>query len=188
MSIVITPPAVEPVLLEQAIDHLRLSSDAADLAQVSFLVSASRAFMEDHLGRALITQTVEDIFDAWPADEFRLCQPFQSVSQITYIDADGAWQTLSAALYATVPERGIIERAYGASWPEVRCQRGAVRLRTVVGFGASWNDVPRPIRQGILIMTAQMYEHREAVITGTIVSELPMGVRLLVAPYRLVGF
>jgi hypothetical protein len=39
------------------------------------------------------------------------------------------------------------------------------------------------IRMAILLLVAHYYAHREGVIIGTISSELPLGVEMLLAPY-----
>jgi hypothetical protein len=38
--------------------------------------------------------------------------------------------------------------------------------------------------QALRILVAHYYEHRELVVTGTTVNELPMTVKALIAPYR----
>lgn len=189
MSVVITPPSESAVPLDVVADHVRLDDDAPDLALVATYLAAATAHVEDHMGRAIITQTVEDIFDDWPCGDFCMPQPFQAVDQITYVDINGALQTLDASKYITVPEWGIISRAHKTSWPAARRQRGAVRVRTVVGFGDDWNAVPADIQQAILLLVGHYYENRELVATGTIMNRLPYGIEALLARYRMIrGF
>ena len=52
-----------------------------------------------------------------------------------------------------------------------------VRYRSV-------KDVPAPIRQAMLLLIGHYYRNREAVVVGTINSDLSMGVKNLMAPYR----
>ena len=53
------------------------------------------------------------------------------------------------------------------------------------GYGlAESGDVPDGILQGMLLMIGHLYENRQAVITGTIATELPMTTRSLWMPFR----
>jgi len=62
----VTPPAVEPVTLDEAKAHLRLDSNEDD-TYVSALIAAARERVELFLRRALITQTFEFTLDGFPA-------------------------------------------------------------------------------------------------------------------------
>lgn len=61
---------------------------------------------------------------------------------------------------------------------------------TITGTGAQIyvGVVPRPIRDAMLLMCGDWFKHREDVITGTIVSDLPRGVDTLLSPYRILQF
>ena len=78
-----TAPAVEPLTLDQAKEHLRVT-DGADDAKISRLISAARRHVEGFLGRRLINQTWDlNCFD-WPAgDVFHL--PYPPLSSVTSI-------------------------------------------------------------------------------------------------------
>ena len=45
-------------------------------------------------------------------------------------------------------------------------------------------DGPDPILSGMLLLIGHLYENRQAVITGTIATELPMTVKSLWFPFR----
>lgn len=47
--------------------------------------------------------------------------------------------------------------------------------------------MPQAIKQAMLLMIGHWYATREAVNIGNIVSELPIGARALLAPYRRIG-
>lgn len=183
MSMIITQPAQSAVPLSAVMAHLRIDGDDQS-ALIGQYVAAATGAVEGYLNRPLIARTVEDAFDGWPCGgRFRM-MPFLSVDQITYVDGDGVTQTLPPSAYHTVPERGWIEPAHSLGWPGIRAQAGAVRVRTVVGYGDDWNSVPEAIRSAILMMTAQLYEFREPVVSGVSVSEVPMTMRWLLDQYR----
>ena len=56
------------------------------------------------------------------------------------------------------------------------------QIRFTAGYGAP-TDVPAAIRQAMLLLVTQWYEHRQVTGTGT---ALPFSVEALLAPYRRV--
>jgi uncharacterized phiE125 gp8 family phage protein len=168
----VTPPAVEPVTLQAAKDHLGVKS-ASDDALISELIGAAREMAEAFTWRALITQTWD-----WTLDDF--CglaggvpkAPLQSVTSITYIDGAGAAQVLSPAAYKVdaVSQPGRIVPAYGTAWPAARAEINAVTVRFAAGYGLTGAAVPRAIRQGMLLALTDLYENRQSEIVGAVVS------------------
>src|ERR1700744_3788583 len=79
-----TPPAIEPVTLDDAKAHLKIDT-ADDDALIGTLISAARAKAEWNTGRAFITQGWTFAADCWPADHvFDLPFPrLQSVTSVT---------------------------------------------------------------------------------------------------------
>ena len=142
------------------------------------LLTSARATAEHHQDRMLITQTWDLYFDGFPAgDSLALhAAPIQSVTSIKYTDSDGAEHTMDAADYAadTVSIRPKVKLAYGASWPTATLRTlHPVVVRVVAGYGAAPADVPYTTRAGMLLLIATMFEHREEVVTGTIISKMP---------------
>jgi hypothetical protein len=64
-----------------------------------------------------------------------------------------------------------VEPAFGAAWPAIRRQSGAVSIDYICGYGAP-ADVPELIRCYIRLRVGQFYEHREMVAVG--VSAVPV--------------
>jgi len=62
----ISPPAVEPVTLDEAKAHLKVDTTDDD-ALIATLISAARAKAEWHTGRAFVTQGWTLWLDRWPA-------------------------------------------------------------------------------------------------------------------------
>ncbi len=158
---------------------------------LSGLIVAARREAETRTNSVLITQTLDQYLDQFPCWELEVgLGKLQAVSEITYVDPDGTTQTLSSALYLVDAnhERGRITPAYGQVWPATREQMNAVKIRYTAGYGAA-AAVPQPIKQWMLLAIATWYAQREAVITGTIVSELPRAFwDALLDPYRIVRF
>ena len=66
-SILLTPPAVEPVTLAEAKAYLRVEHDDDDDV-IASLIAAARSHIEAQTRRALITQTWQIRRDSWPGD------------------------------------------------------------------------------------------------------------------------
>lgn len=187
-----SPPATALISTSDLQSQLRLDlSD--DSTFVGTLAAAAIELLDGRdgiLGRALVSQTWALTLDAFPPsaqDAIRIpLPPLQSVTSIAYIDGDGASQTWASSNYVvdTAAEPGLVRLAWNASWPETRRQANAVTVTFVAGYGDAADDVPQPIRQAALMLAAQWYEHRQPIVVGASVEELPMAARALLAPYR----
>lgn len=111
-------------------------------------IAQAREMAENAIGGVLITQTLDYHLDAFPCGAIEVPKgPLQSVMAITYVDENGATQTLDPSAYQVdaEDERGRIAPAYGQTWPATRAQLAAVKVRYVAGFGAA-EDVPEQIK------------------------------------------
>lgn len=184
----VTAPASEPLTTAEAKSHLRVDSSDDDTLIDAFVKSA-RQYVEEDLGRALITQTWDYTIDAFPSDGSAIHlprPPLQSVTSISYVDTAGATQTVSSGDYIvnTGKRKGEVTLAYGAAWPATRTQASAVTIRFVAGYGAA-SAVPESIRTALRLVVGDLYSNREASIVGTIHTDNP-AVNALLGPYRLV--
>lgn len=157
-----TPPAKEPVSLDEAKDHLRVSHSDDD-SRIGGYVTAARNWAEAYLGRALITQTWDMWCYSFPYGDGEIefpKAPLQSVSAVTYTDTDGATQTWASSNY-TVDANSHVGRlylGYGKTWPGTRSERKAVKLTFIAGYGDDADDIPRPIIEGMLLHMQILYE------------------------------
>lgn len=192
----VTPPTIDPISLSEAKAHLRVAI-ADDDGLIAGYILAAREHIENETRRAFLTQTWDYTIDyCWPCERVggsykrRIVlprPPVQSVTSITYIDLNGATQTLAANQYKLAKAdtgEWFIEPAYGVTWPSVRNEMAAVTVRFVAGYGANPGDVPEPLRQAILLLIGHFYENREAVGAANLI-ELPFAVASLVFPYRV---
>ena len=177
----------EPVSVSEAKDHMRITHTEED-ALISSLITAARSYAEDFTRRSLITRTAEVLLDEFPEDEIWLpYMPVSSVTNIKYIDYEGTETTLDSSDYIvdTYSRPPRIVCAYGETWP-------ADTLRPINGVAIRYEcggSVPEPIKQGILMHVAHLYEHREAVYTGyTLITTMPLGLEALYWPFRVWGW
>src|SRR6187402_3487373 len=99
---VATAPVLEPFTTAEVKAWLKIPSSvtAEDTLIASMIVSA-RWWAEQNSGRALLTQTIEEYFDCWPACGVRLSlAPIQSITSISYLSG-GSYVVWSAANYNT---------------------------------------------------------------------------------------
>lgn len=206
----VSAPSGNVVSASSIYDHLRVDlvgspAEPADAAYILALRDAAEGRLDGEggiLGRALLTQTWDLYLDRFPqgwgwqdpanpdsAITIPL-PPLQSVTSISYVDTNGATQTLSSSLYQVVtngtwPAR--IVAAYSQTFPDVREQPNAVTVQFVAGYGTA-DDVPTPIGQAIRQMVEGWYRNRATEVVGKAVSPLSHGVDALLEPYRVRGF
>ncbi|MBK7490975.1 MAG: hypothetical protein IPI17_02415 [Nitrosomonas sp.] len=140
---------------------------------LNVLIKSARQYAEQLLGRYLITQTVDLYLDEFPTQAINM-RPLQSVTEITYVDTAGDTQTLSAADYIvdSTGSPARITPAYGVSWPSTRDQVNAVKVRFVAGYGSA-SAVPQCVRNWMLMRIKQLYDQRDMINVGNIVTEFP---------------
>ncbi len=187
---VVVEPIEEPVSLAEAKKHLRVDHDDDDTLIMGLIATARRS-CEIRARRSFVTQTLEMSLEAWPDSEIVLpMPPLQSVTSITYIDAAGATQTVPSTDYLVYPnvEPGLVLLKSTAAWPSAELQAGpGIKLRYVAGYGLAI-AVPALYKAAMLLMIGHLYENREAVVVGTIVTQLPMAVESLLMHERVDWF
>ena len=183
---------IKPVCLDDAKRHLNIAQTNTDhnlyLAQC---LASARAFAETFTNRKLLTQTVTRYFDGWPSGE-ALVLPYgnlQSVTSVKYTDTVASQSTFSSADYhvETQDEPGRIVLKDGKSWPTDTLKTSKpIEVIYVCGYGEMPGDVPYPIRAGILINMAGMFEQREPHLVG-ISHKVLMNDKALLWPYKIHG-
>jgi uncharacterized phiE125 gp8 family phage protein len=184
-------PSVDAVSLADAKAHLNVDFSGDD-ALIQAYLDAAIGYLDGRdgvLGRALITQTWDQTIDDFPhGDNLPLgLAPVQSITSVTYRDIDGNTQTFAAESY-------MLRHRYGRTWihlkddytwPETDDEPDAVTVRFVTGYGDVASDVPAPLVSAIKLHVGHLYDLREPVNVGSIVSEIPFGYDALIAPYRV---
>lgn len=188
----VTAATAEPVTLVEAKNQIRVDITDDD-GYIAGLISVARARAETISRRALITQTWDWVFDAWPRGDTLTVPlpPLQSVTSITYTDDDGNSDTIASADYIvdTDSEPGRIVLKSSATWPGVTLQEAnAITVRFVAGYGDAGNDVPAEIRQAVLLILGHWYENREDTLAVGNIQKLPMGAEALLWSDRIVKF
>lgn len=185
----VTAPVVEPLPIDVVQQHVRVGTDDEKTLIEAYLIPAARGRAEHETRRQLITATWDLYLDGFPACGWIDVPkpPLQSVTSITYVDTAGVTQTWVASNYiVSAPagphaNRGRITLAYNISWPSIRSQADAVKVRFVAGYGVNPSAVPALLRQGLLLDVGTMFAFRESTIDSGMaaVIELPYGARAI---------
>ena len=173
-------PASEPLLKAEVKNHLKVDNTADDDLIDALIVTARQA-VEDYTLLKLLPQTVTEYFDGF-SDPLELSTaPMRTVSSVTYLDVDGASQTLSTDVYkvqeyALLP---LISLKADQVWPTTRAEAEVVTVTYTVGFDDA-DAVPRILKSAMLLMIGFWYDKREDSIR-----KMPTQAEFLLRPHRI---
>ena len=185
--------------LRQVHQHLRLFTEYGqhpDDDLIELYISAATGAAEDYLQRYLTQRTLRLKRDDFPTENqdgvtiiTLPVYPVLSVDSITYVDLAGATQTLTGY---EVDSDSVPARIRVLEPPDVKDGLSGLTINVTVGYAsgdspATADLIPAQIKQAILLMVGQLYEHRENVVVGTIATELPKTFEYLLHPHRVIG-
>lgn len=176
-----------PIDLARAKAHLRVDFDNEDALIAAYLAAAVGA-VEKQTGRVLSPRALTQRFTGFPQRHERLTlwhDPVTAIVSVTYVDSNGAEIALDPAAYRSIEgEPWSLLPPLGGGFPATDYRPDAVRVRYMAGYAAG--DCPPELQAAALMMLGHLYANRESVVTGTIATELPLGVKALCAPFRRV--
>jgi uncharacterized phiE125 gp8 family phage protein len=156
-------------------------------------VRAAEEWAETITARKFLTQTWKLFLDNWPCSD-RIPIPFgqlQSVASIKYTPSSGAQVTFASTNWeiSTSREPGLVSLSYQKIWPITPLK---VLDPIEIEFTCGWltpADVPKQIKNAVLLVAGHLYEHREEVMVGDSASInsklLEMGAGALLVNWRL---
>lgn len=182
------PQAALP--LAELKEHLRLGAGFALAANQDGLLEshlrAAMATIEGRIAKVLIERQFLWQIDDWrdPAEQALPVAPVSAIVSLTLVDGNGVSALANEATYRLVAD---IHRpriaGRGLALPAVPVE-GRIELVFAAGFGPVWSDVPSDLRQAVLLLAAEFYEHRND--DGTAQPGLPFGVMALIERWRQV--
>ena len=208
----ITPPTSEPVSLQEAKTHLRVDYSDQDI-EISSLISAARSYCEQFQHRAYVSQQWQLVLDSFPdgrppSSLYALYShapvsyrdfkdhiiiplaPVISIDSVKYYLTDNTEMTMTPStqyFVDNVSEPGRICLPYMVPWPMtvLRPENGVI-----INFTAGYSPVTAcpflpQLKAAILLMIGHLYEHREEVTSGAMLSNIPTGVEALLWPNRV---
>ena len=176
---ILIPPAAEPVDLAYAKTFLRVDGDAEDTLISDMIVSA-RHSVEALCGQAMVSRRVRQNY----APDFRAplilkAMPVSDVNAVYAVDSAGN-RTLIGAQNYSVNTRCTPPVILPVGAPHLPDNTAQIEVEYTAGFGPQPSDVPMPLRQALLLLLAQSYEHRGEEANMPV----PMMVDALLMPYR----
>ncbi len=182
----VTPPAVEPVALEELRAFLRVSHEAED-GLIARLGRAAAERVCEETGRALTAETwrmAADVEEGRPKGAFRAFA-LRRPPYLNFVEARVAKDDGTSAALAL--ERVRVDADGNAVWLRLDGLMADARVWRPVevvwrcGVEAA-ADVPEALRTAVMLLTAAAYERRDAM--GAPVAALPDEVAALIAPFR----
>lgn len=180
-TLLISPPAVEPVTLAEAKVGLSIDDNRYDDLLQDLLIGAAREQAESIMNRKIVPQTRRWLIDRFPepTESLKLHPelfPARSIASIQYLDTGGVQRTLAGSVYAldALNWPGYIQLQAGQSWPtDVADSANAVQLEVVCGAWANGAEVPKKIKHWMITWIGTALRHREQFAAGFSVSEFP---------------
>ena len=163
-----------PVSLAEAQAFVRIETGEEE-ALLAALTRTACAVCEQFVGGWLMQRRFESIVAGQGTWTELAVSPVVAIDRVEAVAPDGSRSALAVGDYEIDVEadgRGFVRLARGSA------QRLAVG--GIAGMAAEQNDVPEPLRQGILRLVAHFFAHRDADDTP------PAAVTALWKPYRAV--
>lgn len=146
-------PASEPLTLAETKTYLKISNENDDTL-ITSLITTVRVSAEEFLRSSLITQSWKLSYDKYaPACVVLPMGPVQSVTSVTAITRSGSSSAISSSSYYL--SDGNRRLVFDASPLSHR-----IEIIYVAGYGAAAENVPSPIRFGMLAHIAAIYDGR----------------------------
>jgi len=188
--ILLSPPSVEPVTLEDIKAHARIEHNEDDVL-ITALLAAARQWCEHYTRRAFISQQWDLALSKVPSSREVLLPrgPLLSITQVQMFDDRDNVSLWSSDLYYadTVASPGQLVLRKDASWPSPsRCHNGLV-ITYEAGYGATGEDVPTPIKLAIKQLVLHWYEYRGDAVSTTMTNKAPLTIEALLDPYRILN-
>jgi uncharacterized phiE125 gp8 family phage protein len=184
-----TPVPTAALPVEEMKDHLRMGSGFADDALQDGLIEsylrAALAAIEGRIGKMLFRRRFLWVLDCWrDAEQALPVAPVAGLVSMTLVDAAGGETLVPATAYRLVSDTHrprLVGR--GSSLPTIPTD-GMVKVVLDAGFGPAWTDLPVDLRQAVLLLASEYYEHRHD--DGAQAAGLPFGVVTLIERWRTV--
>lgn len=187
-TIITVAPTIEPLSLDDAKVQLRIELDDSDQdMHVGSLIRDARTKVENDLGFPIMRQTRQTHLKCFPCGAIWLGGgDAVAVSQVEYYDTAGVLQTLAPSAYVVdaVSRPASVCAAPGTAWPSTLHRPGGVQV-TWQGGWTSAALVPSDLVRAMKLLIGHWDMNREAVVSGTIATELQLAYASLLEGHRM---
>lgn len=215
--VLVTPPALMPVTLDEAKLHLKVAFPnedgtfpvTPDDPLIEGLIAGAVSHLDGWtgvLGRALVEQTWRQDFDSFGCTMRLVLGPVIEIVSITYRDADGQVSTVASSNYALVTD-GAGPRVFwdaGYSAPGNLYEQGAVSVTYKAGYPVTASaeadpDAEPPVVAAeaattvpaalkvAILLMVGHWYENRETVAEGGFSELPFAANALIAPFRRMG-
>jgi uncharacterized phiE125 gp8 family phage protein len=181
------------VSVAEAKAQLRLDGGEED-ALVETALRAAISVVQAHSLRWLAPAVLQQREAGWRGCMALAAAPVRAVAEVGFLDVAEQAQTVDPARWflERTPEGGMVRFRSAFSFPALAAGRSdAVRITFEAGYDAAGAEgataeyaLPPQARLAVLMLTAQYFENREAMMRGVTV-ETPFGVRMLLDQIRI---
>ncbi|HEX8432984.1 MAG TPA: hypothetical protein VF625_16985 [Longimicrobium sp.] len=149
------PDAAVAAAAGAARTYLRVADGAEEAALAGF-ARAAFAMGEAFTGAAFVVRAHEDVAPAAAVWTPLAWEPVTAITGVTALPVAGAPSVLPVGAYAVDID------ADGRGWVRVTASPGAARVAVAyqAGLAATWEALPAAVRQGVVAMTAALFEDR----------------------------
>lgn len=179
----VTPAASPPISTADAKKHLQVEHSDDD-ALIAAQVAAAVDHVERFTSQVLADCVMEMVLSGFPEFPEMLSIPREPVTDVVslfYTDTDGEEAEVTDFRWSDASP-DVVMPAFRASWPSAADEPGSVRLRFHAGYGPGL--APPSLIEASKRLLGHFYANREDVVTGTIATELPLGIKALCMPFR----
>lgn len=177
----ITAPTALPVTLLEAQGFFRVIGSEYD-ADINRALSTATAKAEQITNRQLKTATYAGYLDAFKSSVVLPKPPLQTVVKVEYMDKDGVKQPFTDYY---VDDVAVPSKLFFNSFPS-DVKDGGVN-NVMITFDCGYAEVPEAIKSWILTYALTLFENREQLVVGTIVSDEPSKfLKHLLDDYRVI--
>ncbi|EAQ28341.1 hypothetical protein NAP1_12118 [Erythrobacter sp. NAP1] len=176
---IVEPADLSGAALDDLKDWLGITRSNEDSRLLSLLRSALST-CEAFTGQSPLSQLVEERLPVRRGSTQLSARPVASLATVEVVAQGGSRMALEAESFSfELQQDGT---ACFQLYREVEGQAIAVRVRT--GIAGTWNDIPGPLKQGIIRLCAFEYRERDRVGESKSLSIPPASVSALWRPWR----
>ena len=193
---------VEPATLSEAKTFLAVDHDEHD-SLISALIQAARERAEEYCNRSFVEKKYRLSLDTWPPRipstmhaSLRLPRgPVAEVVHVKYKNGETV-ETLAESKYTFSSTQLPTILHFIDDLPPVPMAHNAVEIEYITGKYSNTPDTegdeiipfPEPVSTAIKMLTRTMYDHRDDMVIGAAVSQLPQSAEYLLKNYRVFLF
>ena len=175
------PTGTDIVSLADMKEFLRVDHSDED-ATITAIIDAATQSIQDYTGRHFKATTW--LYTMEFMRNVDIPYSATTVGSVVYLNTNAGTTTLNNNVdFYYGLENGILKLKYIEIPSDIRENR----LDAITITGSVTNQINPPLTHAIKMLAAHYYENRRAVVVGTITAVIPLGIKAIINPYRLIN-